>query len=196
MPKNTTSKKTTATKTGSKTAPNPTRATRKTPSARTVTWTGAERAPRKRWWWWAVVIYLTVLGVAAALSYHQWMLAVLITVMMTALLVAYGSKPRTRQYKLTGTTLTIDETSYDLTRFDRSVREDPWMNGSSTVPGETLLFLPKARFGLPLSVFLPDEKAKNEAVSAALSKYVPPADRSGYKGVLRVLDQIARWFRL
>ncbi|GEM_PF-2833435 len=83
-----------------------------------------------------------------ALSYHQWMLAVLITVMVTALLVAYGSKPRTRQYKLTGTTLTVDETSYDLTRFDRSVREDPWMNDSSIGSGATLLLLPKARFGV------------------------------------------------
>lgn len=172
------------------------RAKRKASSSRAVTWTGIERTPRKRWWWWVTTIYLALLVVVIAATYDQWVLAVLTTVMTAALLVAYGSKPRPRQYRLNGTTLTIDNASFDLTRFNRAVVEDPWTDGKSTAPGLTMLLLPKARLGVPLSVFLPDDEAQKEAVIAALTRHLAPTGGSSYLGVLRFFDRIARWLRL
>lgn len=92
--------------------------------------------------------------------------------------------------------LQIDKSAVDLSRFDRSIDQEPWGDEGKSGRSSSLLILPKKRFGVPLSVFLPDDEKSAKKVRAALIAQVPLDPNSSCRGVLRVIDTLVRWTRL
>lgn len=171
---------------------------KKAPAAkRPLTWTGTEHTPRKRWWWWIGLGYTALLVILFLLAYQQWITVILTVVIVIALIQTYHSKPRTRTYTLTGTSLRINTATIDLTRYNRSVIDDPWTTSDGhTLPGTTILLLPKARLALPVGVILPDNPTQAANTLTALTTHIPLTDNDPYTTTLRTIDRIARWLRI
>lgn len=169
----------------------------KTTKATAIRWRVAETMPRRRWWWWAAVGYICLTLTVGLIGFGQWLLGILVATIFLAIIVTYGTKPPTRNYVLDGDTLTIDDMTIELARYNRFIIDDPWQTTNGEVLPETSIqLLPKAFFGTSRVVILPTDLKKAETVFAAINRHIPLNEDDSYVQSSRVLRRIGRWLRI
>lgn len=136
----------------------------KAASTETISWTATPPRPRMRWWFWPASIYTAFLITTGLIAFQQWTAAVLSVAAAVAFVLNYALKPRPQHHSLTGTTLTIQNRTYDLTKYDRYVLGG---RGTDIDPDDPpyIKLLPKAYFEMEVWVLLPkDEEAARHAL--------------------------------
>ena len=166
----------------------------KVKTSETLIWESAEVRPHRSWWWWGKFVCIAFIAVLIACVLHLWFFAGLLSLIFATLGIFFISKPATHRYELDGISLRIDSAMVDLTFYNSCYLEPPRLNLPEAP--ETLMLLPAKSFGLPLSLPLPKEADKADAILKMLTAIVPFEKSDKYHTSIQLFDRLGRWLKL